>query len=266
MHPCRNQGNRINDAGVVAGIVSTAAVVNGPATQIALYTPDGAGGWTTTVLPKPRSDLTWLSTTTIAGNGALVSLWRDAASTPSAWYWSATTGWGQLVGLAGVPESCYPYGLNDGGEMIGRCGDAYLHWASPTSVPALIQAGGSILASVSGINDAGAIAGSYKSGQTTRAARLVPNGAGGWTLQDLGLVGSARGINDDGGITVGNAGKFWYVAPEGRITELDPLSRSGGATIFGAAPGNRSAEGVTWIVGYASAILNGPYRALWWRR
>jgi hypothetical protein len=263
---CRTQANRINDNGVVAGIVSTAAVINGPATQIALYTPDGAGGWTTDVLPKPQPDLTWMSTVTIAGDGSLVSLWRDPALNPTAWYWSTSTGWGRLVGPSGAPESCFPNGLNDHGEIVGSCSSIVLYWASPTSVPVPIQAAGGTPAGVNGINNAGVIIGSYKSGRTNRAARWVPNGAGGWAMQDLGLSETARGINEEGGITVLNTGKAWYVAPEGSVTALDPLSRLGGATIYAAMPGNRSADGVTWIAGYGTASQNGPYRALWWRR
>ena len=199
-------------------------------------------------------------------SGAILSLWRDAASSPSAWFWSAATGWRRLVGPTGLAEACYPYGMNDQQEIVGRCGTAYLHWASPTSVPIAIQASGGAPVSLGGINNAGVIVGAYTSGRTTRAARWMPDGAGGWTMQDLGLVGGAGGINDEGGITVGYNGKAWYVAPDGGITELDPLSRSGGAMIYAATPGNRSADGVTWIVGYATATQNGPNRALWWRR
>lgn len=262
---CGNMAAHIRDDGAIAGIAMTTAIVNSPGTQIAIYTPDGAGGWTIDVLPKPRADATWLSTASFTKTGALVSLWRYPDMTVDAWYWSTGTGWISLARTAGA-TTCYPHGMNERGEVVGHCGGAPLYWASPTSAPVQIPATGGTANSASDINDAGVIAGAYDLRRTTRAARWTPNGTGGWAMQDLGMVGTARTINDDGAITISNAGSWWYMAPDGTVTQLDPLSHYGGATIALARPGNRGTDGVTWIVGYGSENTNTGYRALWWRR
>jgi hypothetical protein len=264
---CRNQSKRINDRGVVAAIVSTAATINGPATQVAIYTPDGEGGWTIEVLPKPQPDVTWLSTAGFTNTGEIVSYWRNAdGSTSDAWYWSTGSGWQRLMRPAGAP-SCSPHGMNDRGEIVGLCNGQNVYWATPTSAPVPIPTPvGATAASIFCINNSGVFAGSYSTKRGTAAARWVPNGSGGWTIQDLGMAGEVRSINDDGAVTVANNGKWWYLAPGGSATQLDPLSRSGGAMIYSAGVANKSADGVTWIAGYGTETQNAPYRALWWRQ
>jgi hypothetical protein len=254
----------INDAGVIAGIVGTAAGVS--SFQVVRWTPSGPGTWTIDVLPKPAANLLLLTVHGVTQLGSAVTAWKNPNGTWDSWVWRNASGWRQLAKPSGATW-CSTEAVNNAEQITGYCngsGGGAVYWASPTSAALrLPPLPGGLSNKASAINNVGVIVGSSVFGSVEEAQRWRPNGSGGWIVEDLGAVGNATGINDDGAIVGLNKAVAYYIASGGTPETLGPVSPPNTSPFV--AIGNRAADGITWVVGWGRTDSQG-YRALWWKK
>jgi hypothetical protein len=255
----------INDAGVVAGIAATSTGVS--SFQVVRWTPSGPGSWTIDVLPKPAANLLLLTVHGVTQSGSVVSAWKNTNGTWDSWVWRNAAGW-QILAKPSGATWCSTEAMNDAEQVTGFCngaGGGATYWASPTSAAfRLPPLPGGLSNKASAINNLGVVVGSSVVGSAVQAQRWRPNGSGGWIVDDLNALGNATGVNDDGAIVGLNSAVAFYIAPGGVPETLGPVSLPGTSPFV--AIGNRTMEGITWIVGWGPAAPQGGYRALWWKK
>ena len=258
---CNASPRVVNDAGLMAGTVSTAAGVS--SFQVVRWTPNGPGTWRLDVLPRPASNLVLLTVHGVTQAGSIVSAWKNPDGTWDSWVWRDAAGW-QLLAKPSGATWCSTEAMNEAEQVTGFCngaGGSATYWASPTSSAfRLPPLAGGLSNKASAINNLGVIVGSSGVGGVVHAQRWRPDGSGGWIVEDLNALGNAIGVNNDGAIVGVNNGVAFYIPAGGVPATLDPVS-----TAF-VAIGNRTTDGITWIVGWGPAAPQGGYRALWWKK
>ena len=128
-------------------------------------------------------------------------------------YWrTPTTGWTHMTAPPGALECAFARGINDRGEIVGRCDDGHsldaFYWADHSAVPVRLPRppGSTAPVFAQEINDSGVIVG-YISSNPYHALRWTPSGSTYPTVEllpDAGKGSEAYGIASDGTI----AGSF----------------------------------------------------------
>jgi hypothetical protein len=270
---CTAKARVLNAAGLIAGSAQNATDQNGPDPDVVRWLPTGPGTWSVEVLPRPGIGLGWRTVHGVNTAGNLITTWANPDGTIDSWIWSSARGWERLPPPAGR-SSCSAEGLNDNDEVVGYCNatvsGAY-YWATPGSVPRLLPAptGGNSSWGNSILNT-GVIVGSWvritRRGSESFLARWLPNGPGGWTVQDLGLSGDAKDQSPDRTVLGREAGDWFLIVPGAPISHLDVFDKSSGTSW--AALGDQGPSGIRWIAGWAAASpsAGGGTRALIWKR
>lgn len=259
---CQAQAYKVNEAGTVVGAIWPDGGAWGTTGVVARWTVAGMN-WTVEALPKPASGFSWLANGGLDEAGNTTAYWNNASGIANSWVWQDAIGWTELAPRAGMTGS-NALGMNGRGEFVGACTGA-CYWSSPLALPILlpVPSGASNIRAYA-INSLGVAVGGFttpvRSKATNHVARWRPNGSGGWLLEDLGTIGIAKDVNDDG--TIVGIGFAWL--PASGFSVLDPLSKT--QTSFVEAVSNRGPGGVAWIVGYGKSSAGSQQRTLIWKR
>ncbi len=250
---CQARGRGINSTGVVSGTIWPTGGALGTAGVPVRWIPNGPGSWNVEILPKPSAGFTLLENLRISDNGSVTSYW-DNGGVAESWLWQPASGWTQLAG------GCTPWDINAADVVVG-CGI----WTSPSALPtALPLVAGATSGRPRGINNLGVVVGqldfTVRNGTNAYLARWTPDGAGGWTAENLGVVGGGGDVNDEGTI-VGTAFGLWYPA-----FGVSPLIATKGTTVYAVAISNRGPSGIVWIVGYGQTSASVPTWPIIWKK
>src|SRR4029079_18365142 len=127
--------------------------------------------------------------------------------------------------------------MNNRDEMVGYCHTSSgngIYWGSPTS-PAvqLPSPQGGLAGNAYSINESGVVRGASTIGGVGHTVLWLPDGDGGWTIQDLGTMEVAD-RNEEGAVLSTTTARAQYM-PAGGVAE------SLGVHLTGANMSNRSA-------------------------
>lgn len=272
----------INTAGQLAGEAAGHA---------ALWTPDGAGGYTLTHLHKQLPSPVLSTAYGINGSGQVVGTYRESASDGTwadrCFLWTpdapnAPTGTvATLPGLGG--SFCVASDVNSAGYVVGAAtlADGETRgfvWIPPRNgrlgkIRDLTPAGGPSYAT--SINDVGQVAGQHTTSSASNAVVWTPTASGSYLMTNLGtFTGSeawALDIND-AGFVVGFArrndpleddaflwqnGKFTLLPGTGSITNASALTALNGSSVqvVGTShdPAGNTWTAIRWNVTVASS-------------
>jgi len=252
---CASIADAISEGGVIIGPIHKKS----NPWELAKWTPDGSGSWNIEVIGRPPGGSTWLTTHGVNDAGSISSSWKNLDGTLDSWYWNQTTGWVRLARPQGS-TFCELEKMNDRDEMVGYChtstGNA-IYWAGPGAPAVQLpspQAG--LAGNAYSINASGVVRGSSTIGGVDHTVLWVPNGIGGWSIQDLGAFKVAD-RNEQGSIVVLTTSHAEYT-PAGGVAE------NLGVHLTGVNLSNESVTGETWIAGYDDT--RGHRHSYWFKR
>jgi hypothetical protein len=229
--------------------------------ELARWSPNGSGSWTVEVIGKPTTTSVFLSSHGVSDVGSLSSSWKNPDGSLDSWYWSSSASWMRLARPAGS-TFCELEMMNSSDQMVGYChtssGNA-VYWASPTAPATQLPSPPNGLAgNAYAISDNGVIRGSSTIGGVQHTVLWIPNGSGGWSIQDLGTT-SVADRNEQGSVVITSTARAQFI-PAGGVAE------NLGVHLTGAQVSNQSAAGTTWIVGYDDGAHPAERQAFWFKR
>jgi hypothetical protein len=211
---CGGTTNGINNSGVILGYLS-----GNSSGRNVLWIPEGSGYSIYELGPTPSGEVPLVrgginDASEVIGRGTRVA---------SIFWWSMSTGWIDVPVPSGATECAVWDGLNNRGEIVGRCivggiSNAY-YWSSRTAFPLMLPrpgATGDVFAV--DINDSGMIAGTSPQGAlrwipvngTYSSVEVLPSlgygGQGSEIAEDGTVVGT---VNPNGGGGTGNSPAYW---------------------------------------------------------
>jgi hypothetical protein len=194
--------------------------------------------------------------------GSISSSWKNPdGTTLDSWYWNRAVGWIRLARPAGS-TFCELEKMNNRDEIVGYCHTSSgngIYWGTPTSPAVQFPSPqGGLAGNAYEIYESGVVRGVSTIGGVGHTVLWIPDGAGGWTIQDLGTMQVAD-RNEQGSVVIANTPRAQYI-PAGGVAE------SLGVHLTGADMSNQSAAGITWIVGYDDANVATHRTAYWFKR
>ena len=171
--------------------------------EFALWTPNGAGGYTIQEVDYAGHLVRVLGG--LNDQGEIVGWYNNGEM-----YWrtTASSSWTPMASPTGATDCQVRRGINNAGAIVAGCTinggykTAY-YWSSHTANPvALPRPSATGMLYPTEINDAGVIVGFQSS--PSKAVRWTPNGVGGYTvayLPDAGQGGAAYGLARDGTVS-----------------------------------------------------------------
>ena len=264
----------ITESGVIVGNATVAA---GQRSALR-WTPAGPGAWALQPIANPAG-YAYGDAMGISSSGLIVGAFAVTPNEPfMPFVWSEGSGWSRLQ----VPDAeCWRTGgvvtaINASGQVAGGDCVGALIWTNPATSPVRLPDFGGKTAVAYDINDAGVAVGRvYNTAGQRRALRWTPDGAGGYSMQDLGDLGGgeadARTINNAGQVAGyssrangGGALRAVLWTPGRAIEELELLQSQGGSTALALS---EAAGGPVYISGWGVGTARGSYqRAVRWTR
>jgi hypothetical protein len=254
---CASIGDAISEGSVIIGPIARKSSPY----ELARWTPNGSGSWNVEVIGRPVTGATWLTTHGVNDTGSISSSWRNADATLDSWYWNQQTGWLRLARPAGS-TFCELEKMNDRDEMVGYChtpSTPGTYWAGPYAPATLLPSPqGGLAGDAFVINASGAIRGVGTIGGVNHTLRWIPDGSGGWTVEDLGTLAVAD-RNEQGSVLVTTGPRAQYI-PAGGVAE------SLGVRLSGGLVANQSVDGTTWVIGIDATTVAVKQRSYWFKR
>jgi hypothetical protein len=254
---CSANPYRVTEGGIIVGSIKRSTTPF----ELARWTPDGAGSWTAEVIGTPLPSTSFLTAHGVNDVGSLASSWKNSDGSLDSWYWNRSGGWHKLARPAGS-TFCELEAMNESDQMTGYChttnGNA-IYWAGPDAAAVQLPSPpNGVAGNGYSISQAGTIHGSGTIGGVDHTILWIPNGSGGWSIQDLGVINAADRNEQGAMVTKGNSAAT-FISSGGVVQNL-------GVHLIGAALANQSADGKTWIVGYDSGSTPARQQAYWFRR
>jgi len=254
---CASIADAVSEGGVIIGPIAKQS----SSYELARWTPNGSGSWNVQVIGRPVSNSTWLTTHGVNDVGSISSSWKNADGTLDSWYWNQATGWVRLSRPAGS-TFCELEKMNNHDEMVGYCHTSSgngIYWGNPTA-PArqLPSPQGGVAGNAYLISESGVIRGASTIGGVDHMVLWIPDGGGGWSIQDLGTM-SVADRNEQGSILVTTTPRAQYT-PVGGVTE------SLGVHLTGGNVSNQSVNGTTWIAGQDDPAIATRRHSYWFKR
>jgi probable HAF family extracellular repeat protein len=269
---CISGAVALNDAGTIVGWASV-----GAGQHAALrWSPGGAGMWSVEQLPAPSGYSGGGDLIAIASDGHLLGAFLRPDLNWDYFVWSPGIGWEPVQVPAG---DCWSSGgginaVNAAGQIVGSDCAGALFWNASGQPPVRLPGLGGPAVGWD-MDDAGTtIVGKAKTVTGVgRAVRWTADGAGGWTVEDLGDLGGgeaeARSINAQGEIAGcsatgdgNNPNRAFLWQPLLGMKALGSLTKQSACAL---AISNGPLGGPRYLSGYSLSTARGAYqRAVRW--